>query len=153
MMKLVRSLSALVVGYAVIVLLTTFGFDAVHRLFAVHDTWGSPPPVIIAAAFVAVAAGLAGGFTASFIGYRRPLHSAALVVVPLLADSTYVLFFYHGHAPFWFGWPAASPSSPRHFVAAYSASSKLRGASPLRWFNSPGRSFVPSFSQNRVKLP
>jgi hypothetical protein len=102
MMKLVRSLSALVVGYAVIVLLTTFGFDAVHRLFAVHDTWGSPPPVIIAAAFVAVAAGLAGGFTASFIGYRRPLHSAALVVVPLLADSTYVLFFYHGHAPFWF---------------------------------------------------
>jgi hypothetical protein len=51
---------------------------------------------------VALVAGLAGGALAAWIGGRRPLRHALAVLPLLIADTTYVLFFFPREDPIWF---------------------------------------------------
>ena len=89
------------VGYGVIVLLTSLGFNGVlgggaHFTEVLRLFWG-------AGMLVAVIAGLLGGYTAGLIGPGRGLFNASLVLVPLIGDTIFVLFFFkRSTAPFWF---------------------------------------------------
>lgn len=94
-----RGIAAMIGGYALIVLLTTLGFNV---LLEGRQIYGSRPPIVAAGAMVAVVAGLAGGYAAGWIGAARGVVNAALVLIPLAADTIYVLFFFDSPAPFWF---------------------------------------------------
>jgi hypothetical protein len=94
-----RSLAALALGYAIIVVITSYGFELVHGK---GSLWGSSPLVLFEGTIVAVLAGLIGGFIAGLIGPRKGLFNSALVLIPLMVDTTYVLFFFHSTAPWWF---------------------------------------------------
>ncbi len=78
-------------GYGVIVLLTSFGFNIV---LGGRTLYGGPPLVLAAGMLVAVIAGLVGGYSAGFIGPGRALLNASLVLLPLTGDTIFVLFFF-----------------------------------------------------------
>ena len=103
---IVRGAAAMIVGYGVIVLLTSLGFNGV---LGGRPLYGSSPAILAAGMLVAVIAGLAGGYTAGFIGPGRGLFNASLVLVPLIGDTIFVLFFFkQSAAPFWFDALAAA---------------------------------------------
>jgi hypothetical protein len=85
-----RLIAAGVLGYALIVLLTTLGFTnwLGNPVFSQED-W----TVQAKGALVAVIAGLSGGALAAVVGGRRPLQHTLAVLPFLIADSVYVLFF------------------------------------------------------------
>ena len=88
----------MVIGYAVIVVITTLGFEYVGQ-----NLYGAPPATLVKGALVAVFAGLAGGFAAGWIGAKRGLVNAAPVLILLAIDTTYVLLFFQPRrAPLWF---------------------------------------------------
>jgi hypothetical protein len=95
-----RALAAMIIGYAVIVVLTSLGFNVVlgGRLI-----YGGSTLVLASGMLVAVISGLAGGYIAGVIGPMRGLINAMLVLIPLVVDTVFVLFFYKkSSAPFWF---------------------------------------------------
>ena len=79
------------VGYGVIVLLTSLGFNGV---LGGRSLYGGSPLILAAGMLVAVVAGLIGGYTAGSIGPGRGLFNASLVLVPLIGDTIFVLFFF-----------------------------------------------------------
>jgi hypothetical protein len=96
----------MLVGYGVIVLLTSLGFNGVLGGRALY---GGSPLILAAGMLVAVIAGLVGGYIAGLIGPSRGLLNACLVLVPLTADTIYVLFFFkRSTAPLWFDALAAA---------------------------------------------
>jgi hypothetical protein len=95
-----RAIGVMIVGYGVIVVLTSFGFNVV---LGGRPIYGGSIVVLVSGMLVAVISGLVGGYTAGLIGPMRGLINAILVLIPLTVDSTYVLFFYkRSNAPFWF---------------------------------------------------
>src|ERR1700730_16353435 len=104
--QIVRGAAAMIVGYGVIVGPTSLGFNGV---LGGRTLYGGPPLILAAGMLVAVIAGLAGGYIAGFIGPGRGLLNASLVLVPLIGDTIFVLFFFkRGTAPFWFDAMAAA---------------------------------------------
>jgi hypothetical protein len=78
----VRGLAAMMIGYAIIVLLTSLGFNGV---LGGRPLYGGSPIDLAGGMMVAIISGLAGG------------------LVPLIGDTIYVLFFFKkSTAPFWF---------------------------------------------------
>ena len=103
---IVRGAAAMFVGYGVIVLLTSLGFNGV---LGGRPLYGDSPLLLAAGMLVAVIAGLVGGYTAGLIGPGRAVLNASLVLVPLVGDTIYVLFFFkRSTAPFWFDALAAA---------------------------------------------
>src|SRR4029077_15771141 len=103
---IVRGAAAMFVGYGVIVLLTSLGFNGV---LGGRPLYGGSPLSLEAGMLVGVIAGLAGGYTAGLIGPGRGLFNASLVLVPLIGDTIFVLFFFkRSTAPFWFDALAAA---------------------------------------------
>jgi hypothetical protein len=98
-LAVLRAIAAGVLGYAVIVALTTLGF--VHWL-GDADLYGGGWALQVKGTLVAVVAGLAGGALAAVIGGRRPLLHAAAVLPFLVIDTAYVLFVFPRTAPVWF---------------------------------------------------
>jgi hypothetical protein len=95
-----RALAAMIIGYGVIVVLTSFGFNVV---LGGRPIYGSSPVVMVSGMVVAVISGLVGGYIAGLIGPMGGLLNAMLVLIPLAADTVFVLFFYKkSSAPFWF---------------------------------------------------
>lgn len=94
-----RLLAAGVVGYAVIVALTTLGF--VHWLDDA-DLYRGGRLLQLQGMLVALVSGLAGGGVAALIGGRRPFLHTLAVLPFLVADTIYVLFFFPRTAPAWF---------------------------------------------------
>jgi hypothetical protein len=104
--QIVRGTAAMIVGYVAIVGLTSLGFNGV---LGGRTLYGGPPLILVAGMLVAVIAGLVGGYIAGFIGPGRGLLNASLVLVPLIGDTIFVLFFFkRSTAPFWFDAIAAS---------------------------------------------
>ena len=100
MINILRGLAAMILGYVAIVGLTSLGFNI---LLGGRQLYGASGPVLVAGMLVATVAGIVGGLIAGWIGARRGLINAALVLIPLAADTVYVLFFFKGgNAPFWF---------------------------------------------------
>lgn len=90
---------AVLAGYGLIVALTTAGFNG--WLKGANLYLGGPAMMLKGLA-VALIAGLSGGYVAALIGGRRPIFHSALVLLPLLADSFYVFFFFPRETPLWF---------------------------------------------------
>jgi hypothetical protein len=96
----------MIVGYGAIVGLTSLGFNGV---LAGRTLYGGSSLILAAGMLVAVIAGLVGGYIAGFIGPGRGLLNASLVLVPLIGDTIFVLFFFkRSTAPFWFDAIAAA---------------------------------------------
>jgi len=94
-----RLVLAAVLGYAVIVALTTLGFVGwLSNADLYRGTW----QLKAQGTLVAVVSGLAGGALAGLIGRRRPLLHALTVLPFLVADTIYVLFVFPRTAPAWF---------------------------------------------------
>jgi hypothetical protein len=96
---ILRGIAAMLVGYAIIVLITSYGFEVIHGK---GSLWGSSGFALFEATLVAITAGLAGGLIADWIGAGGGLINASLVLIPLTVDTIYVLFFFGGNAPWWF---------------------------------------------------
>lgn len=95
----VRAVVAIVLGYGLIVLLTIAGFVGWLRD---ANLYLGGPAMMAKGLLVAVVSGLAGGYAAALVGGRRPLLHAALVLLPLAADSYSVFFVLPRETPLWF---------------------------------------------------
>lgn len=96
--QILREGLAAVVGYAVIVALTTLGLEVWMEGV---ELWGASLATQLQATFVAVVSGLAGGAVAALVG-GRPLRDAALVLIFLVLDTAYVVLVFESPAPAWF---------------------------------------------------
>ena len=85
-----RLVAAGVLGYAVIVALTTLGFS---QWLGDPDFSQADWTLQAKGVLVALIAGLSGGGLAALLGGRQPLRHIVAVLPFLLADSIYVLFF------------------------------------------------------------
>jgi hypothetical protein len=95
-----RSAAAMILGYAAIVVLTSLGFNV---MLGGRPLYGGSVLTLGAGMMVAVISGIVGGYIAGCVGALRGLFNAALVLLPLTIDTTYVLFFFkRSSAPFWF---------------------------------------------------
>lgn len=94
-----RAIAAIVAGYGLIVVLTTAGFNG---WLEGANLFRGGLLLMAKGMLVALVAGLAGGYVAGWIGGMRPLLHASLVLLPLLADSIYVFFFFPRETPLWF---------------------------------------------------
>jgi len=100
-MRIVRGLLGFLVGYAVVVLTTEFGF----RLFPDRPLHSGKPLIMAGAALVAIVAGLAGGALASWIARNRVV--GLLVLLPLIAETIWLLFIQTRHPQNWLDGMAA----------------------------------------------
>ena len=100
-MRIVRFVLGFLVGYAVVVLTTEFGF----RLLPRRPLHSGDPLIMGAAAIVAIVAGLGGGAIAAWIGRNRL--AGALVLLPLIAETIWLLFFRKGEPQTWLDAAAA----------------------------------------------
>ena len=89
-MRIVRWVGGFLVGYAAVVLMTEFGF----RLLPHRPLHSGRPAIMLAAALVAIVAGLTGGAAATWIARTRI--AGALVLAPLIAETIWLLFFRKG---------------------------------------------------------
>jgi hypothetical protein len=97
---IIRCAAAMIIGYGVIVLLTSFGFNIV---LGGRPQYGGPPLDLAAGMMTAIISGLVGGYVAGLVGPGRGMLNAALVLMPLIVDTIFVLFFFKkSTAPFWF---------------------------------------------------
>jgi hypothetical protein len=98
--RVLRAVAAMIVGYGVIVVLTSLGFNVV---LGGRSIYGASIVVLASGMLVAVISGIVGGYIAGLIGPMRGLVNALLVLIPLTVDTMFVLFFYkESSAPFWF---------------------------------------------------
>ena len=128
--RILRSVLAAIVGYAAIAVGTTIVFRLAHGI-----NLKSPPSHLVFGTLGILAAGIAGGWIAAWVGGRRPVAHAASVLIFLLADSTTVLFFRKRHEPLWFGVMSAAG-----LMAATVAGGFMRAA----WQRQKGRSGASS---------
>src|ERR1700730_3347090 len=98
-LRTARSLAAVVLGYALIVALTTLAFTV--WLGGVSSRHPSRE-VLALAALSALASGLAGGYAAARAAGRAPLLHAAGVVCLLITETTLLLLRRPGKDPLWY---------------------------------------------------
>ena len=127
--RILRSVLAPIAGYAVVAVGTTIAFRLAHGI-----NLESPPSHLVFGTLGILAAGIAGGWAAAWVGGRHPVAHAASVLLFLVADSTTVLFFRKRHEPLWFGLLSAiglmAATVAGGFVkAAMDAGSARKGAS------------------------
>ena len=87
LLKLLRSLAGVLLGYFVIVLCTIAGFKPLGGIVHLH----APLRIQVAGVLVAIVSGLLGGVTASFVAGRHPVRHAAAVLIFLIIDTAVVL--------------------------------------------------------------
>jgi hypothetical protein len=87
LLKLLRSLAGVLLGYFVIVFCTIAGFKPLGGIVHLH----APLRIQVAGVLVAIVSGLLGGVTASFVAGRHPVRHAAAVLIFLFIDTAVVL--------------------------------------------------------------
>ena len=87
LLKLLRSLAGVLLGYFVIVFCTIAGFKPLGGIVHLH----APLRIQVAGVLVAIVSGLLGGVTASFVAGRHPVRHAAAVLIFLIIDTAIVL--------------------------------------------------------------
>jgi hypothetical protein len=87
LLKLLRSIAGVLLGYFVIVLCTIAGFKPLGGIVHLH----APLRIQVAGVLVAIVSGLLGGVTASFVAGRHPVRHAAAVLIFLIIDTAVVL--------------------------------------------------------------
>ena len=87
LLKILRSLASVLLGYIVIVVCTIVGFKPLGTIVHLQAALR----IQAAGALVAILSGLMGGVTASFVAGRHPVQHAAGVLVFLFIDTAVVL--------------------------------------------------------------
>jgi hypothetical protein len=128
LLKAGRAVAAAVAGYAIIVALTIAGFNG---WLGGANLYAGGPALMLKGLVVAVVAGLAGGYAAALIGGRRPISHAALVLLPLAADSFYVLFILPRENPLWFEALASAGLMSATLAGGLLRQMQLRRATPV----------------------
>lgn len=100
-MRIVRGILGFLFGYAVVVLITELGF----RLLPDRPLHSGRPLIMLGAAVVAIVAGLAGGALAAWIARSRIV--GWLVLLPLIAETIWLLFIRDGEPQTWLDAAAA----------------------------------------------
>jgi len=85
--KLVRSILAPIIGYAVILVCTIEGFKPLGNIIHVS----APLRIHLAGALVAISSGMLGGLAAAFVAGRHPVWHASSVLIFLFIDTGTVL--------------------------------------------------------------
>ncbi|HEX2121181.1 MAG TPA: hypothetical protein VHL59_06005 [Thermoanaerobaculia bacterium] len=116
-MRIVRGILGFLLGYAVVVLATEFGF----RLLPDRPLHSGRPLIMAGAALVALTAGLAGGALASWIARSRI--AGWLVLLPLIAETIWLLFIREGEPQTWLDAAAALTLLAAVAAGAYFAGS------------------------------
>lgn len=123
-MRIVRGLLGFLLGYAVVVLTTEFGF----RLFPARPLHSGKPLIMAGAALVAIVAGLAGGALASWIARNRVV--GLLVLLPLIVETIWLLFIQTRH--------------PQNWLDAMAALTLLAAVAIGAYFCAPKTTFPPT---------
>lgn len=100
-MRIVRFILGFFLGYAFVVLVTSLGFGVLPD----RPLHSGDPLIMGAAAIVALVAGLGGGAIATWIARTRV--AGALVLLPLIAETIWLLFFREGEPQTWLDAAAA----------------------------------------------
>ena len=87
LLKFLRSIVSIMLGYTVIVLCTIVGFRPFGGITHLH----APPRTQAAGALVAIIAGLLGGLTAALVAGCYPVRHAVAVLIFLWIDTGVVL--------------------------------------------------------------
>ena len=87
LLKILRSLASVLLGYIVIVVCTIAGFKPLGGIVHLQ----APLRIQAAGALVAILSGLMGGVAASFVAGSHPVRHAAGVLVFLFIDTAIVL--------------------------------------------------------------
>ena len=87
LLKILRSLASILLGYIVIVVCTLVGFKPLGVIVHLQ----APLRIQAAGALVAILSGMMGGVAAAFVAGRHPVRHAAGVLVFLLIDTGVVL--------------------------------------------------------------
>ena len=87
LLKILRSLASILLGYIVIVVCTIAGFKPLGGIVHLQ----APLRIQAAGALVAILSGLMGGVAASFVAGSHPVRHAAGVLVFLFIDTAIVL--------------------------------------------------------------
>jgi hypothetical protein len=87
LLKILRSLASILLGYIAIVICTIVGFKPLGGIVHLQ----APLRIQAAGALVAILSGLMGGVTASFVAGSHPVRHAAGVLVFLFIDTAVVL--------------------------------------------------------------
>jgi hypothetical protein len=87
LLKILRSLASILLGYSAIVICTIVGFKPLGGIIHLQ----APLRIQAAGVLVAILSGLMGGVTASFVAGSHPVRHAAGVLVFLFIDTAVVL--------------------------------------------------------------
>jgi hypothetical protein len=87
LLKILRSLASILLGYIAIVICTIVGFKPLGGIIHLQ----APLRIQAAGVLVAIVSGLMGGVTASFVAGSHPVRHAAGVLVFLFIDTAVVL--------------------------------------------------------------
>jgi hypothetical protein len=99
MKSALRTVLGIFVGYVTVVFLTEFGFRAFPGGRAPKNAGLG---LAALATMIAVTAGFSGGFVAASLAKLRPVVSAAIVAVPLLIETIWLLTTQTPAHEFWF---------------------------------------------------
>ena len=129
--SILRSVGAVVAGFAVIAVGTAFTFTVLAPDFG-YSTSGASDLVL--GTLGAVASGLAGGLVAAWLAANHPLRHAAALAIPIALDTaTIIAKAGPGSDPLWFDLGGsstllASALVGGYFVATRSSARKTRTA-------------------------
>jgi len=102
LLKYLRSIMSVVLGYFVIVVCTVVGFKPLGGIVHLN----APLRIQAAGTLVAIISGLLGGMTAALLAARYPVRHAAAVLIFLVLDTA-VVFSRGSPDPVWFDLSAA----------------------------------------------
>ena len=121
-----RSVGAVVAGFAVIALGTILTFEVLLDGISYH---GSSLTELAIATIGALASGLAGGYVAARLAARHPLRHAAALAIPIFLDTASILVSDASSDPWWFDIGGSTTLLLGAVVAGYLVKSRLsRGA-------------------------
>ena len=98
LLKWLRSTVAVILGYALIVVLTTVTF----KLTGPVNYQQTSLTIYLLAGIGVFVSGICGGFLAAWIGRRSPFLHATAVLIPLTVDTTFVVTSGISRDPIWF---------------------------------------------------
>ena len=117
-----RSVGAVVAGFAVITLGTVFTFTVLVDGINYHE---STVAELAIGTLGALASGLAGGFVAARLAARHPLRHAGALAIPIALDTASILSSGTGSNPWWFDLGGSATLLLGALVGGYQVKTRL----------------------------